>query len=713
VWLEAVPAVHIAKLKITSLLGSSVSSSTNNGGSGSSSSSKKNNAFAFKPQLKNEEKEEEENFMNSNHGVFKVKVVLDAAPPSTLDPNLGGGEFGDDDEEEEDDDDDKNSEKKKKYNQFSSADNGAYGLRQRRLKNIESRISRRQLLDGNTEVHAWSKSARLHAEVDVYAAGQVGGNAGSRIKPAPVILDILEPMGLVTRVEGDHLLIVGIKPNGQAQAAGIREGYFISKMNNEEVRNFNEVQDILGKLKQAYVTTEKVPSSRTSSSQQQHQQSSSSGSKNDLVTGLGSRYYLLEVTPTVKVGFGTCSFYGHGETPLANPSQADIEASKLANLKAANSLMSAQQHHDAPPSKITGSTKPVLNKAESDYMKAASQGLASWDFTTIQPDILAGLNGGVSGISGVSDSELSVGGAWQGAFNAAKNNNQHQGGGNEYSYRRKDECVAEVSIVSPSLWSPSSPFLYDFVVRLVHEVDPLMNSKKNEENDGKDGGESSGQSQYVMLDEVGSYGAMRTISRVRGNDGHIRFVLNGQPLFMLGILDQGWWPDGLLTPPSDAAQVHDIEFIKASGYNTIRKHAKVENRRYYYHCDRLGMLVWQDQVSADEDGRGATLLSPKHWTRLSKDRPEEGVWSDADHAQFMGEFEAMVDMLENHPCIIIWVICAVIKIALHTHTHSYILTNFTVVYCPHLLIKHYTFAGGGIKNYIYIYMNMLYQGSFQ
>jgi beta-galactosidase/beta-glucuronidase len=69
---------------------------------------------------------------------------------------------------------------------------------------------------------------------------------------------------------------------------------------------------------------------------------------------------------------------------------------------------------------------------------------------------------------------------------------------------------------------------------------------------------------------------------------------------------------------SAARQVHDIEFLKAAGYNLIRKHAKVENRRYYYHCDRLGMLVWQDVVSADEDGKDRTALSPDHWSRLGK-----------------------------------------------------------------------------------------------
>jgi len=79
--------------------------------------------------------------------------------------------------------------------------------------------------------------------------------------------------------------------------------------------------------------------------------------------------------------------------------------------------------------------------------------------------------------------------------------------------------------------------------------------------------------------------------------------------------------------------VHDIEFLKAAGYNLIRKHTKVENRRYYYHCDRLGMLVWQDMVSADQNGADMTVLSPS-WTRLRDDTPE-GTWSDAEHRQFM------------------------------------------------------------------------------
>jgi len=184
-----------------------------------------------------------------------------------------------------------------------------------------------------------------------------------------------------------------------------------------------------------------------------------------------------------------------------------------------------------------------------------------------------------------------------------------------------------VVIPDPKSWSPDSPYLYDVKAWVIDDAGRI-------------------------IDEVTSYFAIREVGKVLDRDGSVRITLNGQPLFMLGTLDQGWWPDGLLTPPSDAAQVHDIEFIKACGYNTIRKHAKVENRRYYYHCDRLGMLVWQDQVSADQNGADRTVLSPI-WRRMEPTE-EEGTWRDEEHEQFMIEFEEMVDTLNHHPCIVIW-----------------------------------------------------------
>ncbi len=173
----------------------------------------------------------------------------------------------------------------------------------------------------------------------------------------------------------------------------------------------------------------------------------------------------------------------------------------------------------------------------------------------------------------------------------------------------------ETSIPEPRLWSPDSPTLYDLEIRYGDDV-------------------------------VHSYFGIRETGIARGADGHLRFTLNGEPIFHWGTLDQGWWPDGLLTPPSDEAMKSDIEFLKAAGFNTIRKHIKVEPRRYYTHCDRIGMLVWQDQVSAMADN--------PEWTRLKPD-PATVTWPEAAHAQFMAELKQMIDLLHNHPGIVQWV----------------------------------------------------------
>ncbi|MEQ1828280.1 MAG: sugar-binding domain-containing protein [Pirellula sp.] len=192
-----------------------------------------------------------------------------------------------------------------------------------------------------------------------------------------------------------------------------------------------------------------------------------------------------------------------------------------------------------------------------------------------------------------------------------------------------DQAVAEmvgevdktsIKINNPKLWSPTSPHLYGLEVSLL---------------------DASG----AMVDRVISYAGIRTVGKRMSPDGHLRFTLNGQDIFHWGPLDQGWWPDGLLTPPSDEAMKFDIEFLKSAGFNMIRKHIKVEPRRYYYHCDKLGMMMWQDQVSAGHN--------PK-WTRLQPN-PEDAKWPDAEHQQFMLEFERMINNLENHPCIVVWV----------------------------------------------------------
>lgn len=170
------------------------------------------------------------------------------------------------------------------------------------------------------------------------------------------------------------------------------------------------------------------------------------------------------------------------------------------------------------------------------------------------------------------------------------------------------------------LWSPDSPHLYDLSVAVL---------------------DASGHA----IDEVQSYVGIREVGRTVDKDGHHRFTLNGETVFHLGPLDQGWWPDGLLTPPSDEGMLYDIEVLKDSGFNMIRKHIKVEPRRYYYHCDRIGMMVWQDQPSG---GKGPP------WTRM-RANPQDADWSDADHDQYMVEIERMIDDLENHPSIVVWV----------------------------------------------------------
>ena len=177
-----------------------------------------------------------------------------------------------------------------------------------------------------------------------------------------------------------------------------------------------------------------------------------------------------------------------------------------------------------------------------------------------------------------------------------------------------------VQVPGAKLWSPDSPALYDMQVTLV---------------------DAAGEA----VDTVKSYAGIREIARKQDADGHWRFTLNGDFLFHYGPLDQGWWPDGLLTPPSDKALVEEIEFLKSAGFNMIRKHIKVEPRRYYYHCDRLGMLLWQDQVS--------TMGGPK-WTRMEPN-PKDATFPEEAHKQYMAELEEMIDLLEVHPSIVVWV----------------------------------------------------------
>lgn len=170
------------------------------------------------------------------------------------------------------------------------------------------------------------------------------------------------------------------------------------------------------------------------------------------------------------------------------------------------------------------------------------------------------------------------------------------------------------------LWSPDTPFLYDLKVRL------------------KEGRKT--------LDEVDSYAAMRKFSTLRDADGIVRLALNNRPLFQYGPLDQGWWPDGLYTAPTDEALRYDIEVTKKLGFNMIRKHIKVEPDRWYTHCDRLGIIVWQDMPSGD---RGPEWQSRQYFNGTEMKR------SAASEAIYRKEWKEIIDACYSHPCIGVWV----------------------------------------------------------
>jgi beta-galactosidase/beta-glucuronidase len=178
----------------------------------------------------------------------------------------------------------------------------------------------------------------------------------------------------------------------------------------------------------------------------------------------------------------------------------------------------------------------------------------------------------------------------------------------------------DITIPSPRLWSPSDPHLYECTVEL----------KRDDE----------------LLDRADSYFGMREIRLAKDEAGHLRLFLNGKPLFQFGPLDQGWWPDGLLTPPSDAAAAYDLQVLKQVGMNMLRKHIKVEPSRYYYHCDRLGLMVWQDMPSGMAKDR-KQFVQP--------DWSEDGEFNAEEKAQFRAELKEMIDHLRGFTCIVTWV----------------------------------------------------------
>lgn len=179
-----------------------------------------------------------------------------------------------------------------------------------------------------------------------------------------------------------------------------------------------------------------------------------------------------------------------------------------------------------------------------------------------------------------------------------------------------------VQIANAKLWSPSNPFLYDLHLQLVRN--------------GK------------VVDEAKSYFAMRKISMAPDANGIQRMLLNNEFVFQYGPLDQGWWPDGLYTAPSDEALKVDIVKTKEMGFNMIRKHVKVEPARWYYHCDQLGMLVWQDMPSGDM-GNNWDMRPGIVGIANDKQRTPES------EAIFKKEWKAIMDSKINFPSIVVWV----------------------------------------------------------
>ena len=183
--------------------------------------------------------------------------------------------------------------------------------------------------------------------------------------------------------------------------------------------------------------------------------------------------------------------------------------------------------------------------------------------------------------------------------------------------------TANIPVKNPKLWWPKSPFLYDLEITLSNK-----------------GGE--------QVDSVKSYAAMRKFSIAKhGRYSGVDFTLNNKKFFTFGPLDQGWWPDGLYTAPTDEALKFDIQRTKDLGFNSIRKHVKVEPARWYTHCDRLGIVVWQDMPSMFGEGDG--------WQPRGFFQGEERTVSKKFEETYRKEWKEIMESLYSYPCIAIWV----------------------------------------------------------
>jgi hypothetical protein len=167
----------------------------------------------------------------------------------------------------------------------------------------------------------------------------------------------------------------------------------------------------------------------------------------------------------------------------------------------------------------------------------------------------------------------------------------------------------QLPVPNPKLWSSDEPYLYDVKITLRRGS--------------------------TVVDEVTGYFGMRKIEMRKAADGHMRIHLNDEPIFQFGPLDQGYWPDGILTPPSDDAAKFDLQYLKDIGCNMVRVHIKTHPERWYYWADKLGLLVWQDMICMPKYGQTVDDAAAKQWQT---------------------EFDAMIDWLRNHPSILQWVV---------------------------------------------------------
>ena len=218
-------------------------------------------------------------------------------------------------------------------------------------------------------------------------------------------------------------------------------------------------------------------------------------------------------------------------------------------------------------------------------------------------------------------------------------------GGKGYSAERPSSKViaeaegTDVVLNVPGFqpWSPDSPYLYGLRISIFR--------------DGKE------------IDTVDGYTAFRKVSRIKTNDGYNRIALNNQPLFQFGPLDQGWWPDGLYTAPTDEALRFDIEQTRAWGFNMIRKHIKVEPARWYYWCDALGIMVWQDMPCIADHSKSLNEKRDKAIREGQRNKwPNDSFLGGTDckvpqwaKANYYKEWGEIIAALKGFPCIVVWV----------------------------------------------------------